>query len=423
MTSVHLAAYAALTGLHLALLQFCYFFLLLVNVTSTYVTYMTVVLAWMAGTLAGLWLRIGADLALIAGVASYYLVYGLVIADPLSPYLLPMAALGVLVTGIWAGRFFVVMQPAFGRADRLFLHENNGFLVGVVGVFLGFTLGGQAFLLAAPLLSLSVLLGYRLHLRDRSIATEPVREERSKGERFSGTVRWLVEARQDLRRFSVFMAAADAAVPVGIFLYAGATGRDYAPLFWNEHTFMTWFSSAQLALIGLVAWLNREAAVLVRRLAPSQPARPWIWWIFMAGFFFLALDERFRIHEQVRDRWLKPGGLFTGLEYVRPGDVGLYFYFLAGLVCAAFLIAELRRFPPALRFFAAAVGCAGVVAVVDALPAEIVTAWPAHRFWESAFEESSELLAQLLFLLSFLSVLHGRLGVMERILNAEGTAP
>ncbi len=422
MTGFHLAAFAALTGLHLALLQFCYFFLLLVNVTSTYVTYMTVVLAWMAGTLVGLWLTISADAALIVGVLSYYLVYGLVIADPLFPYLLPVAASGVLVTGIWAGRFFLVMQPLFGRADRLFLHENNGFLVGIVAVFLGFTLGGQAFLLAAPLLSLMGLLGYRFYLWDRSIALEAVREERGREEAVSGVVRWLTAGQRGIRRFAVFMAVVNAAVPLGIFLYAGITGRDYAPLFWNENTFMTWFSSAQMALIGLVAWLNREAAVLVRRLAPQQPARPWIWWIFMAGFFFLALDERFRIHEQVRDRWLKPGGLFTGFEYIRPGDVGLYFYLLAGLLCAAFLIAELRRFPPALKFFAAAIGCAGVIAVIDALPAEVVAAWPAHRFWESAFEESGELLAQLLFLLSFLTVLHGRLGTMVRLMEAERAA-
>ena len=93
------------------------------------------------------------------------------------------------------------------------------------------------------------------------------------------------------------------------------------------------------------------------------------------------------------------------------------------LACAVFLIVELRRFPPALQCFAAAVGCAGVIAVIDALPPEIVAGWPAHRFWESAFEESGELLAQLFFLLSFLTVLQGRLAVMERTLRAEGDSP
>ena len=156
---INMALFAFFTGLHLAVLQFSYFFLLLINITSTYVTYMTVVLSWMAGTLLGLfWRRLNASVALLLGVLGYYAIYGLVINDPLSPSTLPIAALGVAITGLWAGRFFVVMLPLFGRADRLFFHENNGFLVGVVGVFLGFTLLGQAFLLWTPLLSVIVLL-------------------------------------------------------------------------------------------------------------------------------------------------------------------------------------------------------------------------------------------------------------------------
>ncbi len=163
MTNV--ALFAALTGLHLAILQFSYFFVLLINVTSTYVTYMAVVIAWMMGTLIGLlWRRLRAGMALLLGVLSYYAVYALVVSDPLSPYTLPMATLGVAVTGLWASRFFVVMLPLFASADRLFFHENNGFLLGIIGVFLGFTLLGQRFLLWAPLISVTVLLLHMIWL-------------------------------------------------------------------------------------------------------------------------------------------------------------------------------------------------------------------------------------------------------------------
>lgn len=161
---INLSLFASLTGLHLAVMQFCYFFLLLINVTSTYITYMTVVIAWMAGTLLGLWLRVGAGLALLAGVVSYYAVYLLVIADPLSSTVLPTSALGVAATGLWAGRFFVVMLPLFGRSDRLFFHENNGFMLGVIGVFLGFTLLGKPFLLWTPLVSVMLLLSHLVFL-------------------------------------------------------------------------------------------------------------------------------------------------------------------------------------------------------------------------------------------------------------------
>lgn len=151
---INLGLFGFLTGVHLALLQFCYFFLLLINVTSTYITYATIVISWMVGTLVGLfWRRLNAGAALIAGIASYYAIYGLVVSDPMALHTLPIAALGVAVSGLWAGRFFVVMLPLFARADRLFLHENNGFLLGIVGVFVGFTLLGLDFLFWTPLIS------------------------------------------------------------------------------------------------------------------------------------------------------------------------------------------------------------------------------------------------------------------------------
>lgn len=165
---INLAMFASFTGLHLAILQFGYFFVLLVNVTSTYVTYMTVVISWMAGTLAGLlWKRLSAGWLLILGVLSYYAIYFLVVSDPLSSYNLALASVGVAFTGLWAGRFFVVMLPLFKRADQLFFHENNGFLLGIIGAFLGFSLLGLSFLLWAPLLSVIVLLAHMAWLGAR----------------------------------------------------------------------------------------------------------------------------------------------------------------------------------------------------------------------------------------------------------------
>ncbi len=148
-----LALFGFLTGFHLALLQFGYLFVLIINITSTYVTYAMIVLSWMAGTVIGLlWRSLDGRVALCIGVISYYAIYGLVVSDPLSPHTLPFAALGIAISGLWAGRFFVVMLPHFSRADRLFFHENNGFLVGVIAVFVGFTMLGRPFLLWSPLL-------------------------------------------------------------------------------------------------------------------------------------------------------------------------------------------------------------------------------------------------------------------------------
>jgi hypothetical protein len=149
---MNLALFGFLTGLHLALLQFGYLFLLIIHVTSTYVTYALIVIAWMTGTLVGLrWRSLDRRAALGLGLLSYYATYLLVVSVPLAVYTLPCAALGVAFSGLWAGRFFVVMLPYYGRADRLFFHENNGFLVGVIASFIGFTLLGRPFLLWTPL--------------------------------------------------------------------------------------------------------------------------------------------------------------------------------------------------------------------------------------------------------------------------------
>ncbi|GJL65885.1 MAG: hypothetical protein NPIRA05_08560 [Nitrospirales bacterium] len=156
-----LVLFAFLCGFHLALLQFDYFFLLLLHVTSTYITYAVIVFSWMTGTLFGLlWNRLHPCLALLAGLASYYAIYGLVISNPLSASALPLASVGVAITGLWAGRFFVVVFPFFGRIDFVLFHENNGFLLGIVAVFVGFTLLGKAFLLWSPLLSGMILLAH-----------------------------------------------------------------------------------------------------------------------------------------------------------------------------------------------------------------------------------------------------------------------
>ncbi len=162
MMNVNLFAFV--TGLHLALLQFGYLFVLQLNVSSTYLTYAMVVIAWMTGTLIGIsWKTLNNTGVLAAGVVSYYAVYALVQADPFSYRILPAAVAGVVVTGLWAGRFFIAMRPLFPRVNSLFLHENNGFLVGIVTFYLGFVFLGRAFLLGSILVSgtlLAVHLGW-----------------------------------------------------------------------------------------------------------------------------------------------------------------------------------------------------------------------------------------------------------------------
>lgn len=152
-------AYATVCGLHFALLQFGYLLLLQMDVSSTYLTYMIVSLAWIGGTLLGLWWKnLNPMLALTVGIISYDLSYILLISYPFRDFVLPLAFIGIMLTGLWAGRFFVVLLPLFAQTNQLFLLENNGFIIGIIGIFLGFSFLGIGFMLWAPLATTAFLL-------------------------------------------------------------------------------------------------------------------------------------------------------------------------------------------------------------------------------------------------------------------------
>ena len=156
---IQLKLHGFMTGLHFALLQLCYLLLLMFNVSSTYLTYALITTAWMAGAIAGLALRsLDARIALAVGVLAYYGALAAVHYDPLAYATLAAAAVGVFLSGLWAGRFFVVMLPRMKRVDSLFFHENNGFVFGIAAAFVAFTLIGRPFLLYAPLVSGACLL-------------------------------------------------------------------------------------------------------------------------------------------------------------------------------------------------------------------------------------------------------------------------
>ncbi|MFQ5450916.1 MAG: hypothetical protein ACE5E9_09825 [Nitrospinaceae bacterium] len=168
---IKLPVFAFLTGLYFAILQFCYLILLQVNISSAYLTYMIIVVSWFAGSLVGLWLKnLNVPLGVILGLLSYYGVYGLVVKWPFSSFTLFLASFGVFVTGLWAGRFFVFILSGFKTVDRLFFHENNGFLLGILLFFVGFTLLGREFSLWAPILLGSSLLVFNGWIPDRKSA-------------------------------------------------------------------------------------------------------------------------------------------------------------------------------------------------------------------------------------------------------------
>jgi len=97
----------------------------------------------------------------------------------------------------------------------------------------------------------------------------------------------------------------------------------------SEQTPMTWMQSVVLVLAAagslLVALVLPLSGTGGRRLRP--------WWLLGAGFAALAVDERFALHERVRDGVLAPRGIEVPfLPWVAPGDFLILGVAVTGLV-------------------------------------------------------------------------------------------
>jgi hypothetical protein len=205
-------------------------------------------------------------------------------------------------------------------------------------------------------------------------------------------------------------------LPLGTFVYASVMDRTFWRLFADEDGPTEWFSSVQCLAIAAVAWAN-YAMLRVWRGRPSptpQTRYPLVWIAVAVGFTILGLDERFDLHEQLRDAVLRPAGLFLDVPYIVSGDVGLYIFLIGGIALLAPLIAELRHCSPAFPLLCASFLLGIIVVVIDSLADPTMREWPAYRFWDNPFEEVGELWAQLLCLLAFLKVLQHRVTDCDR---------
>lgn len=195
------------------------------------------------------------------------------------------------------------------------------------------------------------------------------------------------------------------AVPAVLAVLAPVTLAAAAwPAWWawiaREQSPMTWLQSVTLVLAAggcaLLGWLApRFAAHLTGTDAPAGARSTWL--LLGAGFGGLALDERFALHERVRDGYLAPRGVSVPfLPWVAPGDFLVLLVAVAGL---AFLPRVVRAFTGdrlALGTLIAGVGLAVVAVGLDSVdPATWTLA--AERL-EQTLEECIELASGLALL-------------------------
>lgn len=147
-------------GLYFALLQFSYFFLMEAYLSSQYLSYFITLLFWLCGFLVGLNLsRKGwFTLLLAVGLMTYYLTWLLTRFIPFHTLLYPAAAICSVISGLLPGYFFPFMSPRFNAIKSLLLHENNGFILGILIALKASIHFGNWFLTYIPALGAMIVI-------------------------------------------------------------------------------------------------------------------------------------------------------------------------------------------------------------------------------------------------------------------------
>jgi hypothetical protein len=168
-------AYATTMGALFAALQSGCFFELQFRMTAAYPSYLAVTVGWLVGSVAGL--RVGRrqdgrgrSAWLAASLAAYYLLLLALRALAYRVEWLPLLGLAIVIMGMQAGHFFAANRTLLPTASRLFLWENNGFVIGWIGAFAGQVALGEKLHWYLPL-----LLGCGAHLLRRRLFPAPPR--------------------------------------------------------------------------------------------------------------------------------------------------------------------------------------------------------------------------------------------------------
>jgi hypothetical protein len=146
----------------LGLLQTGLYFQLTSTLSSGFGTYLMVTLCWLLGSALsvsfGAKFSMRTEVLLVFALLSYGCCGVLLSQMPFETQLWPFYAVLVVFIGTYPGLFFARMAAAY-QARRLFLLENNGFIVGLVSGTILLMLGGQMTLWVTPVVvALAILV-------------------------------------------------------------------------------------------------------------------------------------------------------------------------------------------------------------------------------------------------------------------------
>ncbi len=196
----------------------------------------------------------------------------------------------------------------------------------------------------------------------------------------------------------VLLLAVWAAVLGLLLLMVAASWPQYWRFVASETSPLAWLESVLLVLTSFVAGL----IAYVENMAGRQP-KPVIrgWLVVVAAFAWLAMDERFALHERVRDRFLKPTGIRL-LPWMEAGDWLIPLYMICGLAAVWGIWRLIGANKTSRNFFAAALLMSACAVGMDTIDVRSLDK-SAERLLQSV-EEGIETLAMTSFLSAFLCV-------------------
>jgi len=199
-------------------------------------------------------------------------------------------------------------------------------------------------------------------------------------------------------------------------LFVGVLFIAQYPEWWKwiifERTPMTWMESVILYTCAIAAlgcasltWLKNE------------PKQSKLWVVLGMAFFYLSLDERFAIHERIRDNMLAPNEvqlpIFFWTDY---GDFILLIFLVIGFIVLPFMLALFKQRKAAFYCFISALFFSTIAVIMDSIEVKMMT-MEIQRMAQF-IEEILETVGMLLFLSTFFLMFVHHLAHLVNKLNS-----
>jgi asparagine N-glycosylation enzyme membrane subunit Stt3 len=169
---------------------------------------------------------------------------------------------------------------------------------------------------------------------------------------------------------------------------------------------MTWFESLLLFFAAVLAFLCAGLDFVRRRGKDA-----FMWAVLAVGFLGLCADERFAIHERIRDNILAPHNVKLIFFWVSPGDITLLLVMVAGLIFLFFILKQFKERKPAMLVFLAAVAVSAAAVISDSLDFTRMTIDELR--YEQFIEELIETSAMLLYVTSLYLMLSHKIKALH----------